>query len=54
MPRCVMVDLPQGGLPRDGRILRSLASTGDPVFGLQAAVLRGGTVRVGDPVSPGP
>lgn len=50
MPRCVMVDLPQQGLDRDGRILKALAAGGDPVFGLQAHVVRVGSVRVGDRV----
>ena len=48
MPRCVMVDLPQRGLDRDGRILKTLAADGDLTFGWQATVLRGGTVRRGD------
>jgi uncharacterized protein YcbX len=47
MPRCVMVDLPQGDLPRHGRVLKSLGVR-DLAFGLTASVLRGGTVRVGD------
>jgi uncharacterized protein YcbX len=47
MPRCRMVDLPQRGLERDGRILTSLAAR-DLTFGLQAHVVRGGTVRRGD------
>jgi uncharacterized protein YcbX len=49
MPRCVMVDLPQGDLDRDGRILKALGEAGDPTFGLQASVVRGGTIRCGDP-----
>jgi uncharacterized protein YcbX len=48
MPRCVMVDLPQRGLDRDGRILRALAADGDPVLGFQARVINGGPLRVGD------
>jgi uncharacterized protein YcbX len=48
MPRCLMVDLPQRDLDRDGRILRTLGEDGDPTFGFQAQVVRGGTVRVGD------
>jgi hypothetical protein len=43
-----MVDLPQRGLDRDGRILKTLAADGDLTFGWQATVLRGGTVRRGD------
>ena len=48
MPRCVMVGLPQGELAKDKRILRTLASERDLDFGLQASVVRGGRVRVGD------
>jgi MOSC domain-containing protein YiiM len=36
-------------LPRDGRILKALTTSDDPTFGLRASVLKGGTVRVGDP-----
>jgi hypothetical protein len=43
-----MVDLPQRQLDRDGRILRALGGEGDPVFGFQAHVVQGGTLRVGD------
>lgn len=50
MPRCVMVDLPQRDLDRDGRILRALGEGGSPVFGFQAHVVQGGTVRLGDSV----
>jgi uncharacterized protein YcbX len=50
MPRCAMVDMAQAGLDRDGRILKSLARGHDLTFGVQASVVRGGTVRVGDPV----
>jgi hypothetical protein len=49
MPRCVMVGLPQGELERDKHILRTLASERNLAFGLQASVVRGGTVRRGDP-----
>jgi uncharacterized protein YcbX len=48
--RCVMVDLPQRDLARNGRILRTLADTHDLTFGLQAQVVRGGSVRRGDAV----
>ena len=48
MPRCVMVDLPQRGLDRDGRILKTLAADGDLTFGWQAHVVRGGRLRRGD------
>ena len=49
MPRCVMVGLPQADLDKDKRILRTLAQERDLAFGLQASVVRGGTVRRGDP-----
>jgi uncharacterized protein YcbX len=49
MPRCVMVDLPQGPLGRDGRILKMLAQEHELLLGLKAEVVRGGTVRLGDP-----
>jgi uncharacterized protein len=49
MPRCVMVDLAQADLPRDGRILTALGGRPEPTFGLTAWVLRAGTVRRGDP-----
>jgi hypothetical protein len=43
-----MVDLPQRGLDRDGRILKTLGADGDPEFGLQAHVVEGGRLRRGD------
>lgn len=49
MPRCVMVGLPQRELEKDKEILRTLARERDLVLGLQASVVRGGTVRRGDP-----
>ena len=48
MPRCVMVGLPQRGLAKDKQILRTLASERELNLGLQATVVRGGTVRRGD------
>jgi len=49
MPRCVMVDLPQGSLGRDGRILKLLGQERQLLLGLKAEVVRAGTVRHGDP-----
>ncbi len=49
MPRCVMVDMAQGLLGADGRILKLLASEHDLLLGVMAEVVRPGTVRVGDP-----
>jgi uncharacterized protein YcbX len=56
-PRCVMTTLPQGDLPKDRGILRTVASVNpqpfgpfeaQPCVGVYAEVLSGGTVRVGD------
>lgn len=49
-PRCVMTTLPQGDLPRDPGILRTVAQHNQVNVGIYAAVLRGGTIRRGDPV----
>ena len=49
-PRCVMTTLPQGDLPRDPGILRTAAQYNHVNVGVYAAVLRGGTIRRGDPV----
>lgn len=49
-PRCVMTTLPQGDLPRDPGILRTAAKHNRVNVGIYAAVLRGGTVRRGDPL----
>ena len=50
MPRCVMVGLeqPPVGLAEDGRLLKTLGRVHDVEFGLQAFVVRGGALRVGD------
>jgi hypothetical protein len=50
-PRCVMTTLPQGDLPRDTGILRTAAQHNQANVGVYAAVLRGGTIRRGDPVT---
>jgi uncharacterized protein YcbX len=49
--RCVMTTLPQGDLPRDSGILRTVARHHDVKVGVYASVIRGGTVRRGDAVS---
>lgn len=49
-PRCVMTTLPQGDLPADPGILRTAAQHNEVNVGIYAAVLRGGTIRRGDPV----
>jgi uncharacterized protein YcbX len=59
-PRCVMVTLPQGDLPRDPGILRTIAELSTlpvgsgknlPCAGVYATVARSGRVLTGDPVS---
>ncbi len=49
-PRCVMVTLPQGDLPRDPGILRTAAQHNAVNVGVYASVVSGGTIRRGDPV----
>jgi uncharacterized protein len=48
--RCVMTTLPQGDLPKDPGILRTAAQHNQVNVGVYAEVLRGGTIRRGDPV----
>ena len=48
--RCVMTTLPQGDLPQDPGILRTAAQHNQVHVGIYAAVIRGGTIRRGDPV----
>ena len=50
-PRCVMTTLPQGDLAKDPGILRTAAQHNHTNVGLYASVVRGGTVRRGDPIS---
>lgn len=52
MPRCVMVDMDHGaaGLREAPGLLRLLGQAHDVDLGVQATVLRGGTVRRGDEV----
>ncbi len=49
-PRCVMTTLPQGNLPRDNGILYTAVKNNQGNVGVYATVLRGGEVRLGDPV----
>ena len=49
-PRCVMITLPQGELPKDTGILRTVARHNDTHVGVYAAVLQGGRVHRGDAV----
>lgn len=48
MPRCVMVTLPQHGLPGDGDLLRSTTDANEGDLGVVADVLVPGAVEVGD------
>ena len=48
--RCVMTTLAQGDLPKDPGILRTAAQHNQVNVGVYAAVVRGGTIRCGDPV----
>jgi uncharacterized protein YcbX len=46
--RCVMITLPQGDLPKDLGILRTVAKYNQVHAGVYASVHRGGTIRRGD------
>jgi uncharacterized protein len=46
--RCVMITLPQGDLPRDLGILRTVARHNQVNVGVYASVLHGGTIHRGD------
>ena len=48
--RCVMITLPQGDLPKDLGILRTVAQYNQVTAGVYASVHRGGTIRRGDQV----
>jgi uncharacterized protein YcbX len=48
--RCVMTTLPQGDLPKDLGILRTVATYNQVTAGVYVSVHRGGTIRRGDPV----
>ncbi len=52
-PRCVMITLPQGDLPKDSGILRTAAQHNGVNVGVYASVVSGGTIRRGDAVSLG-
>lgn len=49
-PRCVMTTLPQGDLPKDTSVLRTVAQHNEVHVGVYASVKRGGVVRRGDTV----
>jgi uncharacterized protein YcbX len=48
--RCVMTTLPQGDLPRDHGILRTVVQKNQAKVGVYAVVLRGGTIRCEDAI----
>jgi len=48
--RCVMTTLPQGHLPRDPGILRTVAQHNHGKVGVYAAIAQGGIIRRGDAV----
>lgn len=48
--RCIMTTLPQLDLPPDAAILKTIARENGGRVGVYATVLKGGTVRRGDPV----
>jgi uncharacterized protein YcbX len=48
--RCVMTTFPQGTLPKDPRILRTLVHHHNQHLGVYVTVKRTGTIRVGDEV----
>jgi hypothetical protein len=50
-PRCVMITLPQGDLPKDSGILKTAAQQNAVNAGVYASVLSAGTIRRGDAVT---
>ena len=50
-PRCVMITLPQGDLPKDPGILRTAAQHNAVSVGVYASVLTGGSIRRSDSVT---
>ena len=50
-PRCVMITLPQGDLPKDAGILRTAAQKNQANVGVYADVVDGGAIRRGDPMA---
>ena len=49
-PRCVMTTLPQGDLPKDPNVLRTIVQQNQGNVGVLAAVVQGGRVKRGDAV----
>jgi uncharacterized protein YcbX len=50
-PRCVMTTHPQGDLPKDPSVLRTIVRQADQHVGVYASPSSRGAIRVGDPVS---
>jgi len=50
-PRCVMTTLPQGDLPKDPNVLRTIVQQNWGNLGVNAAILRRGRIRRGDVVA---
>jgi uncharacterized protein len=50
-PRCVMTTLAQGDLPKDPGILKTAAQHNEVRIGVYAAVVRPGTIRIGDAIT---
>jgi len=48
--RCVMTTLPQGDLPKDPAVLRTVVRDADQNVGMYANVADAGAIAVGDPV----
>jgi len=48
--RCSMVAQPQGDLPKDPSVLRTVVNASDQNVGVYASVVAPGTVKIGDPV----
>lgn len=48
--RCVMVTLPQGDLPHDPRVLRTVVRAADQCLGLYASIAGTGRIAIGDAV----
>jgi uncharacterized protein YcbX len=50
-PRCVMITLPTGDLPKDPAVLRTIVRESGQNLGIYATVETPGTIRAGDPVA---